>query len=34
MRERLLAEQDRLVIQGRMDRDFVARVAAELALLQ
>jgi TRAP-type C4-dicarboxylate transport system substrate-binding protein len=34
MRERLLAEQDMLVEQGRMDADFVARVQAQLAELQ
>jgi TRAP-type transport system periplasmic protein len=34
MRERLLAEQDLLVEQGRMDADFVARVQARLAELQ
>jgi TRAP-type transport system periplasmic protein len=34
MRERLLAEQDALVEQGRMDADFVARVQARLAELQ
>jgi TRAP-type C4-dicarboxylate transport system substrate-binding protein len=34
MRERLIAEQDLLVEQGRMDADFVARVEARLAELQ
>lgn len=34
MRERLIAEQDALVEQGRMDADFVARVRARLAELQ
>jgi len=34
MRERLIAEQDALVEQGRMDPDFVARVRARLAELQ
>jgi len=34
MRERLLAEQEVLVEQGRMDSDFVARVQAQLAALQ
>ncbi len=34
MRERLMAEQDALVGQGRMDPDFVARVQARLAELQ
>ena len=34
MRERLMAEQDALVAQGRMDPDFVARVQARLAELQ
>jgi TRAP-type C4-dicarboxylate transport system substrate-binding protein len=34
MRARLLAEQDALVEQGRMDADFVARVQARLAELQ
>ena len=34
MRARLLARQDLLVEQGRMDADFVARVQAQLAELQ
>lgn len=34
MRERLIAEQDALVRQGRMDPDFVARVKARLAELE
>lgn len=34
MREKLVAEQDELVEQGRMDPDFVARVRARLAELQ
>lgn len=34
MRERLIAQQDELVEQGRMDADFVARVQARLAELQ
>jgi TRAP-type C4-dicarboxylate transport system substrate-binding protein len=34
MRERLIAEQDALVREGRMDPDFVARVQARLAELQ
>ena len=34
MRARLIAEQDMLVEQGRMDADFVARVQARLAELQ
>ena len=34
MRARLLAEQDSLVADGRMDADFVARVQARLAELQ
>ena len=34
MRDRLIAEQDALVEQGRMDADFVARVQARLAELQ
>jgi TRAP-type C4-dicarboxylate transport system substrate-binding protein len=34
MRERLLAEQDALVAEGRMDAEFVARVQARLAELQ
>jgi len=34
MRERLIGEQAALVLQGRMDPDFVARVQARLAELQ
>jgi hypothetical protein len=34
MRDRLIAEQDELVRQSRMDPDLVARVQARLAELQ
>jgi TRAP-type C4-dicarboxylate transport system substrate-binding protein len=34
MRERLVAEQERIVVEGRMDRQFVERVRARLSALQ